>query len=250
MLPFYSAPTVACLFGAIAGPGYVDVLDSPSFRRNLSRPLQTAHLRLFACDHASDHPGRRARPGLSRRGLGRCRDRSDDDDAGGRERPYHASLSRHTSLRCVLSDLTGKSQRRISQVPWQTPIWEERATSHLVPGRGGRFFGGAEFCRHELPEHRKGYRRSRNERGKLGRPSARRVSLAFSSPFTVMGGRSALLLREKAGRTQEVLASIGRGLREQYDAAPQLLSQRLAELVRKIEQPINETGTEDAPRAM
>jgi hypothetical protein len=49
-----------------------------------------------------------------------------------------------------------------------------------------------------------------------------------------MSGKSALLLREKAARIREVLASIGRGLREQYDA-PQRLSERLAELVRKIE---------------
>jgi hypothetical protein len=33
-----------------------------------------------------------------------------------------------------------------------------------------------------------------------------------------MGGKSAFLLREKAARTKEVLASIGRGLREQYEA--------------------------------
>ena len=51
-----------------------------------------------------------------------------------------------------------------------------------------------------------------------------------------MGGKSALWLREKAARTKEVLASIGRGLREQHDDAPHPLSDRLAELVRKIEQ--------------
>ncbi len=50
-----------------------------------------------------------------------------------------------------------------------------------------------------------------------------------------MGGKSAFVLREKAARTNEVLASIGQGLREQYDA-PQALSDRLAELVRRIEQ--------------
>ena len=50
-----------------------------------------------------------------------------------------------------------------------------------------------------------------------------------------MGGKSALSLREKAARNREFLASLGRALREQYDA-PQPLSERLAELVRKIEQ--------------
>jgi hypothetical protein len=50
-----------------------------------------------------------------------------------------------------------------------------------------------------------------------------------------MGGKSALLLREEAARTRAVLATIGRGLRQRYDA-PQPLSERLAELVRKIEQ--------------
>ena len=54
-----------------------------------------------------------------------------------------------------------------------------------------------------------------------------------------MGGKSALLLREKAARTKEILTSIGPGLRKQYDA-PQPLSDRLAELVRKIEQSTNE----------
>jgi hypothetical protein len=54
-----------------------------------------------------------------------------------------------------------------------------------------------------------------------------------------MGKKSALLLREEAAPTREVLAFIGRGLREQY-AAPQPLSERLAELVRKIEQSPNE----------
>ena len=47
------------------------------------------------------------------------------------------------------------------------------------------------------------------------------------------------MLREKAARTREVLAAIGRGLRERYDA-PKPLSERLAELVRKIEQSTNE----------
>jgi hypothetical protein len=54
-----------------------------------------------------------------------------------------------------------------------------------------------------------------------------------------MGKKSALLLREKAASTREVLAFIGQGLREQY-AAPQPISERLAELVRKIEQSADE----------
>jgi hypothetical protein len=52
-----------------------------------------------------------------------------------------------------------------------------------------------------------------------------------------MGGSE---MREKAVRTKEVLASIGRGLREQYNAPQPPLSERLAELVRKIEQSTNE----------
>jgi hypothetical protein len=55
-----------------------------------------------------------------------------------------------------------------------------------------------------------------------------------------MGGKSSLFLQEKAARTKEVLASIGRGLREQYNAPLPPLSERLAELVRKIEQATNE----------
>jgi hypothetical protein len=47
-------------------------------------------------------------------------------------------------------------------------------------------------------------------------------------------------MREKAARTKEVLASIGRGLREQYNAPRPPLTERLAELVRKIEQSTNE----------
>jgi hypothetical protein len=54
-----------------------------------------------------------------------------------------------------------------------------------------------------------------------------------------MGRKRALLLREKATRAREVLASIGGELRRLYDA-PQPLSERLAELVRKIEQSTNE----------
>lgn len=52
-----------------------------------------------------------------------------------------------------------------------------------------------------------------------------------------MARKSALSLREKAAR--EVLASIGRGLKDQYDA-PQSLSEHLAEPVRLIEQATNE----------
>ena len=55
-----------------------------------------------------------------------------------------------------------------------------------------------------------------------------------------MDGKSALLLREKAARTKEVLASFERALREQYEAPLQPLSKRFAELVRKIEQSSND----------
>jgi hypothetical protein len=58
-----------------------------------------------------------------------------------------------------------------------------------------------------------------------------------------MGGNSAFLLREKAARTKEVLTSIGRGLREQYDPA-QPFSERLARLVVKIERSTREWKTE------
>ena len=51
-----------------------------------------------------------------------------------------------------------------------------------------------------------------------------------------MGGKSALLLREKAARTKEVLTSFGCALREQYEAPLQPVSERFAEVVRKIEQ--------------
>ena len=61
-----------------------------------------------------------------------------------------------------------------------------------------------------------------------------------------MGGKSAFLLREKAARTQEVLASIGRGLREQYDP-PQPSSDRLAKLVTRIEQSTNSRRVEGEP---
>jgi hypothetical protein len=60
-----------------------------------------------------------------------------------------------------------------------------------------------------------------------------------------MGGKSAFLLREKAARTSEVLASIGQGLREQYDP-PQPFSERLARLVGKIEHSTGERKTENA----
>jgi uncharacterized protein (DUF2336 family) len=50
-----------------------------------------------------------------------------------------------------------------------------------------------------------------------------------------MGGSET---REKAARTKEVLASIGQGLREQYDPT-QPFSERLATLVRRIEQSTN-----------
>jgi hypothetical protein len=62
-----------------------------------------------------------------------------------------------------------------------------------------------------------------------------------------MGGNSAFSLREKAARTREVLASIGQGLREQYDPL-QPFSRRLAELVGKIEQSISERKAELAFR--
>jgi hypothetical protein len=54
-----------------------------------------------------------------------------------------------------------------------------------------------------------------------------------------MSKKSAVLSRDKAVPTREVLAFLGRGLREQYEA-PQPLSERLAELVRTIEQSISE----------
>ena len=54
-----------------------------------------------------------------------------------------------------------------------------------------------------------------------------------------MGKKNAVLSRDKAVPTREVLAFLGRGLREQYEA-PQPLSERLAELVRTIEQSTSE----------
>jgi hypothetical protein len=60
-----------------------------------------------------------------------------------------------------------------------------------------------------------------------------------------MGEKSAFLLREKAARTSEVLASIGQGLREQYDPR-QPFSERLARLVGKIEHSTGERKTENA----
>jgi hypothetical protein len=64
-----------------------------------------------------------------------------------------------------------------------------------------------------------------------------------------MGRKSALLLQEKAARTREVLASIGQGLSEQYDP-PQPFSNRLAELVGKIERSTKERNAEDASRGV
>jgi hypothetical protein len=52
---------------------------------------------------------------------------------------------------------------------------------------------------------------------------------------------------EKAARRREVLASIGRALKEQYVPA-QLLSDRLCELVRKIEQSSGESESEPLHR--
>lgn len=51
-----------------------------------------------------------------------------------------------------------------------------------------------------------------------------------------MHGNIALRLQEIAAHREQILASIGRRLREEYDL-PQPLPPRLAELVRKIEQP-------------
>jgi hypothetical protein len=62
-----------------------------------------------------------------------------------------------------------------------------------------------------------------------------------------VGGKSAFLLREKAAHAREVLASIGQGLREQYDPAPPF-SGRLAELVGKIERSTNGSKADDASR--
>jgi hypothetical protein len=45
---------------------------------------------------------------------------------------------------------------------------------------------------------------------------------------------------EEAARRQDVLASIGRALKEQYDAPQPPVSERLAELVKKIEQSTDE----------
>src|SRR5690349_18993673 len=58
-----------------------------------------------------------------------------------------------------------------------------------------------------------------------------------------MGGKSAFLLREKAAHAREVLASIGQGLREQYDPAPPFYG-RLAE----IERSTNGRKADDASR--
>jgi hypothetical protein len=53
-----------------------------------------------------------------------------------------------------------------------------------------------------------------------------------------MGKKSAVLSRDRAA-TREVLAFLGQGLREQYEA-PQPPCERLAELVRTIEQSTSE----------
>jgi hypothetical protein len=55
-----------------------------------------------------------------------------------------------------------------------------------------------------------------------------------------MGKKSAVLSRHKPAPSREVLAFLGRGLREQYET-PQPLSERLAKLVRTIEQSTNES---------
>jgi hypothetical protein len=52
-----------------------------------------------------------------------------------------------------------------------------------------------------------------------------------------------ILSSEKAARRAQILASIGRGLREGHDAA-QPLPDRLADLVRKIEQSTSERDDE------
>jgi hypothetical protein len=50
-----------------------------------------------------------------------------------------------------------------------------------------------------------------------------------------MAKKSAVVPRRKPAPSREVLAFLGRGLREQYET-PLPLSERLAELVRKMEQ--------------
>ncbi len=56
-----------------------------------------------------------------------------------------------------------------------------------------------------------------------------------------MRRNGALLSSEKAAHSAQVLASIGRGLREGHDAA-QPLPERFADLVRKIEQSTGDGG--------
>jgi len=54
---------------------------------------------------------------------------------------------------------------------------------------------------------------------------------------------SVLLSREKAAHRTQILASIGRGLREVYDTA-QPLPDRISDLVRQIAQPTEESGVD------
>jgi hypothetical protein len=52
-----------------------------------------------------------------------------------------------------------------------------------------------------------------------------------------MGGNGTYSAREKATLTKDVLASIGRGLREQHDAFRKPHCDRLADLVSNVERP-------------
>jgi len=90
-----SALAVASLFGPVAGPDGVDVLDSPSFGRNSRGSLQTSHLRLLAGGHASDHLRWRARSGLRRRRLRRSRRNCSNIDDAGRLK-YEGHAARHS----------------------------------------------------------------------------------------------------------------------------------------------------------
>jgi hypothetical protein len=54
---------------------------------------------------------------------------------------------------------------------------------------------------------------------------------------------SVLLSREKAAHRTQILASIGRGLREVYDTAHPL-PDRISDLVRQIAQPTEESGVD------
>jgi hypothetical protein len=55
-----------------------------------------------------------------------------------------------------------------------------------------------------------------------------------------MGGKSRPLSLEKAARAREARAAIGRELRRQFDAPQPPLSERLAELLKEIEQSADE----------